>query len=92
MAKPVPKRHITEHEATSTAPPWLRAALRHKFSLNGLQHFDDRMHMTDEEYEDALQKTREHQPGLMEPQPAVPMPVAPAVPPIKTVPAKPREE
>lgn len=86
------KRHITEHEAQQQTPAWVKAAMRHKFGLNGLPHFDPKLEMTDEEYADAVRRTREHQPGLLEPQTPVPMPVSPPVQPSKPTPAKPREE
>lgn len=74
---PAVKRHITEHEqGAGIAPPepirggvrfdeyrGIRAALRHKFKLNGLHPTDDKMHFTDDEFASMLDDVRGHEPA-----------------------------
>ena len=72
------KRHIAEHEQQHNAPPWLRAAMRHRFKLSGLSMHDDALLLTDEQYAAMRSAILDHKGGS--PSPTTSNPVATALP------------
>lgn len=72
------KRHITEHEQQHATPPWLRAAMRHRFKLAGLSPHDDALHLTDEQYASMRSAILDHKGGS--PFPTTLNPSTPALP------------
>jgi hypothetical protein len=60
LSKPAPQRMGPWRVLPHDKHAGIRAALRHKLKLRGLDYHDDKMHMTDEEFSTALDSVRGH--------------------------------